>query len=97
MIAVVPFVITAVNMIIGRLTSKPKLVSLVALIVLVSCTIVQVISISVLTTAPSTSFPAGLYVALAFIGVGNGPYLGVSFSMMGKHARMATCVDPCVY
>lgn len=97
MIAVVPFVIIAVNLVLGRLAPKPKLLALVALIVLVSCTVFQVIPISVLATAPSTPFPVGFYIALAFIGVGNGPYLGVSFSMMGKYAKLATRTDPCMF
>lgn len=98
MVAVVPFVIIAVNVTLGRLASKPKLLGLVAMLVLVACTVIQVISIAVLTTAPSsTTFPAGLYVAIAFIGVGNGPYLGVGFSILSKYAQMATKVNPCEY
>ncbi|KAH7109870.1 major facilitator superfamily domain-containing protein [Dendryphion nanum] len=95
MVAVVPFVIIAVNVGLGRLASKPKLLGLVAMLVLVACTVIQTLSISVLTKALSSiDFPAGLYVAIAFIGVGNGPYLGVGFGVLSKYAQLATKVNP---
>ena len=89
MIAVVPFVIIGVNIALAKTKLSP-------FYVLVACTAVQIISVSILATVPE-SFPAGFYVVLAIIGIGNGPYLGVGFSIMGKFARTQTRVDGCKY
>lgn len=87
MLAVVPFVIIAVNIALGKTKLSP-------FYVLLGCTAIQIVSVSILATVPSR-FPAGFYVVLALIGCGNGPYLGVGFKMMGAFARMRTKVDGC--
>ncbi|KAF2734440.1 MFS general substrate transporter, partial [Polyplosphaeria fusca] len=85
MLAVVPFVIIAVNVALGKTKLSP-------FYVLIGCTAAQIISVSILATVPS-QFPTGFYVVVALIGCGNGPYLGVGFRMMGAFVRMRTKVD----